>query len=132
MAFNFPASYAFTEDSSEGYRSWNFDGSDFVIGLFELASGTLDEMVNGMVEKFEKKNCKTTVINKKLGAFNLTGKRIAVTLADTKVSVDVFELPLKNGKATFLVFTDTKDEKGNDSAECKETLRVLDNTVKYQ
>ncbi|MGZ4047894.1 MAG: hypothetical protein ACXVNN_00955 [Bacteroidia bacterium] len=124
-------SYAFSEDT--GYKNWTLSGNDFTLTLFEIDDATkMDDIINGMVKQFGKKNCSIESIKKELGNKYLNGKRINVKLVGQNLTIDFYEIKLDDNKSRFISFQDVLGENNAPSEEGIKTINLIDNTIKYQ
>jgi len=130
ISFNYPTSYAFEFESDLGFKNWTFDGSNVVIQYFEIeADVTIDDLIDGMIKNFGKKNCKLEDTKIILGNYNLSGKRINVKLFEQKLSIDFYEIQLNDGIKRYLGLQDSKDENGLNSSELSSTLELINKSI---
>ena len=132
ISFEYPTSFGFEYEASFGYKNWTFDGNNFVIMYFEIASGTLDSFVDEIAGRFGKKNCKIERTSLQLGSRELEGKRINVNLMGEKLTLDLLEIKLKDGKTRIIAFQDSNDEYGNPTDEGKKTLKLIHKSITYK
>ena len=66
-----------------------------------------------------------------LGNRKLEGKRLDVSLVGQRISLDFLEIVQPDGKTRFLALQDTKNEDGSDSAESRDTIKMIAGSVKY-
>lgn len=126
ISFDYPTSYAFEYEFDAGFKNWTFDGSNVVIQYYEIeADVTIDDLIDGMIKNFGKKNCKLEDTKIILGNYNLSGKRINVSLLEQKLSIDFYEIQLNDGIKRYLGLQDSKDENGLNSAELSSTLELI-------
>lgn len=132
LAFDYPIGYGFEFEESEGYKNWTLDGNNFVIMLFQFDAKTeLDDFIDLMISQFGKKNTSTTKTSMTLGDRKLDGTRLNVSLVGQQLSLDFLEIVQSDGKSRFLAFQDTKNEDGSQSAESRDTIRMIAGSVKY-
>ncbi len=132
MAFDYPNGYGFEFEESEGYKNWTLDGNNFVIMLFQFDAKTeLDDFLDLMISQFGKKNTSTSATSMTLGNRKLEGKRLDVSLVGQRISLDFLEIVQPDGKTRFLALQDTKNEDGSDSAESRDTIKMIAGSVKY-
>jgi hypothetical protein len=131
--FDYPRHFAFEYDGSvEGMRQWTLDGNNVVLMLFEIdGAAEVKDFEEGMAERFGKKNCKGSNTSLRLGGKELQGRRLDITLAGTALSMDMLKLPESDGKTRVLFIQDTKTDSGGTSDESKDTVKLLDRTIRY-
>ncbi|WP_420572150.1 hypothetical protein [Kordia sp.] len=132
ISFDYPTSFGFEYESSFGYKNWTFDGNNYVIMYFEIAVGTLDSFVDEISGRFGKSNCKIEKTSLQLGSRKLKGKRINVNLMGEKLTLDLLEIKMKDGKTRIIAFQDSADEYGNPTEEGKETIKMIDKSIMYK
>ena len=131
LTFDFPKHFSCDFEQDEAYKNWTLDGNDFVIMYFVLdVQVGIDVFIKEMVDKFGKKNCTLSDRRTRLGNVDLTGKRINISLVGVKLTYDLFDVKVNDGKTHYLAFQDTKGDDGSESAEGLETLDVLNKTLK--
>jgi len=132
VVFNYPAYYSFEFDQDFGYKNWTLNGKNYIVMFFELDAQTpLDDLIEGMVKKFGKSNCKVVPVQLKLGEKQLDGKRINISLVGQKLTLDFLEIKLHDFKSRFIAFQDTKNDDGTASEESFKSFHIIDSTIKY-
>jgi hypothetical protein len=128
--FEYPRDYAYKFEEEQDFRSWTFDGNNFVIMLFEFPR-TVDvsAFTKEMIKKFGKKNCSVDDKNMIIKNRELKGKRINVNLLGARLTYDLFPINLGNNKTHIIAFQDTKTESGKDSAEGTETMNLIARSI---
>jgi hypothetical protein len=91
----------------------------------------LEGLVTEMVTKFGKNNCVIEDYHEKLGEKKLSGKRLNISLAGEKLTMDFLEIHLKDSKTRIIVFQDSKKDDGSSSDEREATLNLIDSSIKY-
>ena len=133
LRFDFPRDYAYRHQVEKGFRSWTFDGNNFVIMLFEFSKKTdLADFTKEMVKKFGRKNCSVTPKTIRLGETQVNGTRIHVALLGSRLTFDLFPLPVNREKAHIIAFQDTKSDENQDSAEGIDTLDLISRTIAFR
>ncbi|MCK4813865.1 MAG: hypothetical protein KAT14_08005 [Candidatus Marinimicrobia bacterium] len=133
ISFDYPKYFSFEFEEDYGYKGWTFDGNNFVIMCFEFdAKIELDDVVNEVINQFGKDNCIIEKVQIKLGKKILAGRRINISLFGQKLTMDYLEIILSDSKSRFIVFQDSKNEDGSDSKESIETMKIIDNSIKYK
>jgi hypothetical protein len=131
LQFDYPRDFGFHHEAESAFKNWTFDGNDFVIMIFEFPQDVqLDVFTKEMVRKFGKKNCKITARKVQLKNMELKGKRIDVRLLGSRLTYDLFPLPIVDEKTHVITFQDTKSDSGGDSAEGIETMKLIAQTMK--
>ena len=132
LSFNYPSNFSFSYESDAFYKNWSLDGSDYVVMLFEIGvKSSMDVFVDEMVGQFGRQNCTTEQTSKTLGGKNLSGKRINVNIVGQKLIIDFLEIPNSEGKSRFIALQDVLDEDGSPTAESIKTLKVIDQSIKF-
>ncbi|MEM6684880.1 MAG: hypothetical protein AAF617_03705 [Bacteroidota bacterium] len=132
IRFEYPRHFSFEYESDIGYKNWSFNGNNFVIMYFEIASGTLNEFVKEISGQFGKGNYTIKRTTKALGNRVLGGRRIDVKLVGEKLVLELFEIEMQDGKTRILAFQDAPDEYGNPTQEGKKAVRSIQNTISYK
>ena len=133
VSFDYPRYYAYEHESSDGLERWALDGNNMVVTLMAMgAAVSTEDLTDGMKERFGKKNCTVSTTSIELGGRSLSGQRMNVTLAGTGLTIDVLELPQQDGGSNFLLIQDLVEEGGGVSDENRETLGLLQRTMKYE
>ena len=133
ISFDYPTSFAFEYETVPGYKNWTFDGNNFVIMYFELSEdNTLNSFVDEITGRFGKANCKIERKSLKLGSKTLKGKRINVNLMGEKLTLDLLEINLNDGKRHIIAFQDSLNEYGTPTDEGEETLKTINKTISYK
>lgn len=132
VAFDYPRYYAYEHEASEGLERWALDGNNMVITLMSMGAlvGT-DDLMDGMKERFGKKNCHVSPTSVALGGRTLQGQRMNVTLAGTGLTIDVLELPATENGSVFLLIQDLVGENGEVSTENQETMGLLERSLRF-
>ena len=131
LSFNYPKHFAFENDKDLGVNIYTLDGNSFVINYFQFESEVESEsIINEMIKKFGKKNCKTSSKKISLNNIELIGTRINIALVGQKLTYDIFEIENKDHKTNLISFQDSKNDDGSDSKESIETLEVINNSFK--
>jgi hypothetical protein len=129
VRFQYPRTYSFEADVADAdEKSWTLSGNDVSIMLFVLnARITAAGFADSMIGQFGRPNCKIVDANAKLklGATEVSGTKIHVTIATHSITQEIYVLPAPRGKTRLLVLQDNPDEKGNHSAEAKGVLETL-------
>jgi hypothetical protein len=132
ISFSYPKSYSYASSKEAGANTWTLNGDNFVIIYFEFAVNVeLDNVVEEIVSKFAKDNCISEDYQQKLGEKKLSGKRLRVTIAGEKLTMDFLEIKLKDLKTRIIIFQDSKKVDGSSSDEREATLNLIDSTIKY-
>lgn len=133
ISFDYPTGFGFEYESSYGYKNWTFDGNNFIIMYFELSGeNTLDNFVDEISGRFGKSNCKIETKSLKLGSRTLKGKRINVDLMGEKLTLDLLEIKMKDGKTRIIAFQDSLNDYGKPTEEGKEAINLIYNTITYK
>ena len=129
LRFDYPKNFAFKFEEDYSYKLWTLDGNDFVIMYFEFSAKVdVEPIIDGLVKKFGKKNCKLEDRKIKIGAVDLQGTRINVSLVETKLSQDVYLVKTNDYKSHIVIFQDTKKDDGSDSVEAIRVMNILNKT----
>ncbi len=133
VSFDYPTSFGFEYESSYGYKNWTFDGNNFIIMYFELSGeNTLNDFVDEISGRFGKSNCEIEKKSLKLGSRTLKGKRINVDLMGEKLTLDLLEIKMKDGKTRIIAFQDSLNDYGKATEEGKEAINLIYNTITYK
>ncbi len=133
LSFDYPKNFAFEFDQDFGYKIWTLDGNDYVIMYFEYdVKVELDMFIDQMVSQFGKENCEVVDKRISLGGHSLQGKRINVSLVGVKITYDMFEFESADFKTHLISFQDSKKDDGSDSSEGIATLKLIDQTLKFE
>lgn len=133
VTFDYPRHFAFEYDgSTEGLRQWTLDGNNVVLIITELDMvSELKDMEESMIERFGRENCKPRNSKVKLGGKELKGRHLDVTVVGESLTLELLELPWKEGATSMLFIQDSSTDSGEDSAERTACVELLDRTIKY-
>lgn len=132
LQFDYPSHFAYQYEEDYGYRNWTLDGKEFVIMYFEFDDEMpFDFFIEEMVKQFGKQNCKLEAKTMQLGDQVLHGKRINITLIGQRLTLDFMEIKLNDYKTHFIAFQDTIQEDGSATKEGKDTVEMIDGTIRY-
>jgi len=132
VSFQYPHNMAYEFEKEEGVSTWTLNGNELVIMFFEFAEEVKAEsLAKEMMKKFGEKNCQLGNTSKKLGGKTLNGKKLNISLAGQKLTMDLLEVKLGDGKSRLLVFQDSVEDFDNPSEEAATTLKLIDNTISY-
>ena len=132
ISFDYPRNmfYEFSQDF--GYKNWALTGSSALVLFFELESETtVTELVDEIIKKFEKKNCKIENFQKKVGAKNLVGQKINITLVGQKLIVECLEIKSSDSKSRFIYFQDSLEDEKN-SKEFEKVNSIISSSIIYK
>ncbi|MEM6717931.1 MAG: hypothetical protein AAF611_01315 [Bacteroidota bacterium] len=132
ISYEYPTHFGFEYESSFGYKNWTFDGNNFVIMNFEIVAGTLDLFVDEIVGRFGKSNCTIKRTSMKLGSRTLKGKRINVELMGEKLTLDMLEIKMGDGKTRIIAFQDSLNEYGTPTEEGEKAIDKINETITYK
>jgi hypothetical protein len=133
LRFDFPRDYAYKHQVEKGFRSWTFDGNNFVIMLFEFSGKTdVADFTREMVKKFGRKNCTVSPKTIRLGQTEINGTRIHVALLGSRLTFDLFPLSVAPEKGHIIAFQDTKSDGNEDSSEGIDTLDLICRTIEFK
>jgi hypothetical protein len=133
ISFDYPGYFSFEYEQDSGYKNWTFTGNNIVVMVFEIDVKTsLDALVEEMVSKFGKQNCRIENFQKELGNKSWNGKKLKVTLAEQTLSLDFYEITLADGKSRFIAFQDSKKENGSSTEEYKKGFITINSTIAYK
>ncbi|KAA5534460.1 hypothetical protein F0919_07495 [Taibaiella lutea] len=134
VSFEYPRQYTFefNEDAGINYKNWIFSGNDIKVMLFQFGSTvSIDALIDGMVSKFGKRNCKVTPFKKKLGIKVCEGRSLRVSMAEQLLNMDFYELS-SNGEGTIIMaFQSSLEDDGSSSGEYKTGFKTIDNSISY-
>lgn len=132
ISFDFPSYFSFEKDIDIGYKSWVLNGNNFIVMVFSLEFGSsINDFLEQLIIGFGVENCKIDTAKMTLGGKKFKGKKVTVTLVGQQFEMTVIELATKEG-TSFLVFQGSPEENGDVSKEEKETLKVIDKTVRFK
>jgi len=132
VAFQYPRHLGFEFQKAEGYKGWTFSGNNMVVMFFEFdAKVPIDDFVDEMVNKFGNNNCRQEKFQKELGHKICDGVKLNVTLVGQQLTLDFYELILKDGKSRFLAFQESLGEEGVSTDEFKKGFKIINATILY-
>ena len=132
VSFSYPKSYSIVSNQVIGGKTITINGDNFVIMYFEfVVKVQLDDIVKQVVTKFGENNCILEDYQQNLGDKKLSGKRVRISLAGQKLTMDFLESKLDDLKTRIIVFQDSKKDDGSSSDEREATLKLIDSTIKY-
>ena len=132
VSFSYPKSYSIVSNQVIGGKTITLNGDNFVIMYFEfVVKVQLDDIIKQVVTKFGENNCILEEYQQKLGDKKLSGKRLRISLAGEKLTMDFLEIKLDDLKTRIIVFQDSKKDDGSSSDEREATLKLIDSTIKY-
>jgi hypothetical protein len=134
VSFEYPRQYTFefNENASINYKNWIFSGNDIKVMLFQFGSVvSIDDLIDGMVSKFGKRNCQITPFKKKLGIKVCKGRSLRVSLAEQLLNMDFYELS-SNGEGTIIMaFQSSLEDNGSSTKEYNTGFKTIDNSISY-
>jgi hypothetical protein len=133
IEFNYPAAFQWEADVEvENAKSWTLSGNDLKIMVFQLSKGvTASSYGQAMVKQFGSENTTIKSTERTLGGKLLTGRILNTVIANTKITMEILEVPTK-ANPRFLVLQDNPPEGESASAEALSTLKMLSNTFTYK
>lgn len=127
VRFEYPATFNW-EAEIEGplEKTWTLSGNDFIIIYFIVPKKvTLDVLAQGMVKQFGAENTRIAKAQRQLGGKLYHGRRLAVTLAGTVQTMEIYSLPLHPKGMRTLMFQDTQPDNAKQSKEGTEALALF-------
>jgi hypothetical protein len=132
ISFNYPKHLSFEFSQDFGYKSWSLSGSNLAIIIFELDSKTnLNSLIDETIKKFGKKNCVVESFQKKLGSKLCNGKKMNVSLAGEKMSLEYYEILLNDYKSRFIYFQDVIVD-GANSDEYDKVINMVNSSIVFE
>ncbi|MBX2845858.1 MAG: hypothetical protein KTR13_06545 [Saprospiraceae bacterium] len=132
LQFNYPTFYAFEFEEDLASKMWTLDGNYFVVVYFEMIIDfELEELVSEIAEGFGRENCTISDFTFTIDDKEHEGKRIRVNLLGEQLTYDMVKLNSQDEKSHFISFQDTKNFNGTDSEESIETMKMIQNTIRY-
>ena len=132
VSFNFPSFYSFEYETEVGFKNWTLNGKSTVFMMFEMAEKVdRDEFAGRFVQKFGKKNCKTSPLEMKVGDKNLQGTKIDVVMIGQKLSVYFVEVPMSDKRSAFFYIQDVIQDDPI-TKECQQFIETLDSSIQYK
>jgi len=133
ITFQYPRAFNFEADLSDpDSKNWTLSGNDLKIMYFVLNSQlTTRDFAKDMIDRFGRENCKLLNANAKitLGKETLSGTTIQMTVASSRMVMDIYHVPSSNKSVTkILVFQDNLDDNGHRSAEAKQALKEIESS----
>lgn len=132
ISFKYPRhlSYDFSQDFA--YKNWTLSGNTAVVLIFELdAQTTISTLIEEMVKKFGKKNCRVEDTEKELGKRLLTGKKLYVSLVGQNLVLECLEIKSADFKSKFIYFQDTIENDKN-SLEYEKVYKMINSSIVYK
>lgn len=134
ISFRYPSHHSFeVEKESSGLTTWTFDGNHNVIILMRQpvaidAPALRKNLVDGMIEQYGRKNCKTSAVELATKGAKLKGTRLQAAVVGTLLAQDVYAWTA--GDATFaLIVQDSLNDDGTMTKESQEVIRLLESTL---
>ncbi len=132
VSFNFPSFYSFEYETEVGFKSWTLNGKSTVFMMFEMAEKVdRDDFAGRFVDKFGKKNCKTSPLDMKLGEKKLKGTKIDVEMIGQKLSVYFVEIPMADKRSAFFYIQDVINDE-QITKECQQFIETMDSSIQYR
>jgi len=131
LTFRYPASFTWeAEIEAPNEKTWTLSGNDFKILYFVLpAPLTVDDYAAAMVGQIGNNKSRIHASERELGDRKYKGKRLAVDLAGTQLTMEIYAFPAKEG-ARLLVLQDSLGDDGKTSAEGARALKLLSETFR--
>ena len=132
ISFEYPRnlSYEYTQDFA--YKNWTFSGNTAVVLVFELdTKTTISTLVDEMIRKFGKKNCKVEDFQKQLGNKILEGQKLHVSLAGQKLVLECLEIKSSDFKSRFVYFQDIIENNQN-SEEYEKVVDIINSSIVFK
>lgn len=127
VAFEYPASFNW-EAEIEGpqTKTWTLSGNDFNILYLVLPQKiSSEDYAQAMAEQLGAKDSRITPSSRQLGDSRVNGNKLAVTIADTLQTIEIYILPLKPRGARVLMLQDTPPSRNGQSQEATDALALL-------
>lgn len=132
FSFKYPRhlSYEFSQDFA--YKNWTLSGNTAVVLIFELdAETTISTLIDEMVKKFGKKNCRVEDMEKELGNKRLKGKKLFVSLVGQNLVLECLEIKSTDFKSRFIYFQDTIENDQN-SLEYEKVYKMINSSIIFK
>lgn len=131
VSFSYPRNFSYKLSEEDAIKTWTLDGNDCVIMYFEFdVKVPLNTLIEEMVKKFSKENTTSEDYQRKLGSKLLKGKRLNITMAGVKLTFDLLEIKLDDGKTRFIAFQDTVDN-SKPSDQMMSAIKLINATIRY-
>lgn len=127
VAFEYPASFNW-EAEIEGpqTKTWTLSGNDFnIIYMVIPQKITSEAYAQGVAEQLGAKGSRITSSSRQFGGRSFNGNKVAVTMADTLQTIEIYILPLKPRGTRVLMLQDSPPSRNGQSQEATGALALL-------
>jgi len=132
LSFEYPTNYSWTADvANEDYKIWTMSGDMGVINVYEVDEEfNSDEYIQQVVEELDNDDYDQVDFTMEMGGVEYKGQRFTFKYLDVPYTRDIFELPLRNGKARMLILEDFLPEENPDYPHLKKAYDLMVKTFK--
>ena len=132
-SFDYPKNMSYEYSREEASNTWTLNGNSLNIIVFELeAKVPTDLLINEMIDKFGKENCKTENAAYSFGNKKCAGRKLNISLAGQKLVLFFYELVSAKNKSGFIAFQDSLTDTGESSEEYRKVLSLVESTFKFK
>jgi len=133
LSFQYPSNFSFEVEKSIGYKSWTLDGNDYVIMIFDVDGQTeVKDFIDNMIPEFGEENCKTKLIESRLGEKILSGIQLYVELAGQELTIDFYKYSSSDHNSKYIAFQDALEANGASTNEALKTFKMINDSIKYE